>query len=182
MPINLMKTVCAAAVIAVLTLSTPIGASGIARAQTASIPANPVNLSSEVKIERTEKDANGKEITLLRDPKDVVIVPGDKVLFTLNVVNSGSEPAAGFRATNPIPAAVTFVAVDQDWAEVSVDGGVSWGKIGTLMINNSTEATDNSAVPLRAAGPEDVTHVRWVFADAIASGGKSSVSYRGVVK
>jgi hypothetical protein len=30
--------------------------------------------------------------------------------------------------------------------------------------------------------PQDVTHVRWIFADAIAPGATRTVSYRGVVK
>ncbi len=179
MPINLMKTVYVTVIAAVM-LSATIILADIASAQTASTSANPVNLSSHVKIERTEKDASGKETAVLRDPKDVVVVPGDKVVFTLNVINSGAEPASGFRATNPIPAAVTFVAVDQDWAEVSVDGGASWGKLSALLV--SAKADDASAAVKRAAAPDDVTHIRWVFADAIAPASKSSVSYRGVVK
>lgn len=181
MPENFIKTAYATVMMAVILGASVFGAT-VASAQTASTSTNPVNLSSDVKIERKEKDATGKETVVLRDPKDVVVVPGDKVIFTLNVVNSGTEPASGFRATNPIPESVAFVTVDQDWAEVSVDGGASWGKLGTLTINNPTEATDNRAVVLRDAVAEDVTHVRWVFAAAIAAGSKTSVSYRGVVK
>ena len=161
-----------------ITLS--IGSVGPVNAQTAPKSTNPVNLSSEVKIERVDKDATGKETTTLRDPKDVIVVPGDKVVFILNIVNSGLEPAAGFRATNPIPASVAFQTVDQDWAEVSVDGGVKWGKLSMLLV--STKAADTGIAITRAALPEDVTHVRWVFASAIAPASKSSVSYRGVVK
>jgi uncharacterized repeat protein (TIGR01451 family) len=133
-----------------------------------------------VKIERTELDAAGKEKTVLRDPKDVVIVPGDRVLFTLSVSNSGSEPASGFRAVNPIPGAVTFIAVAEDWAEVSVDNGINWGKLSAMSVK--TKAADTGIETARAAAAEDVTHVRWVFAEAIAPGAKNSVSYRGVVK
>jgi uncharacterized repeat protein (TIGR01451 family) len=151
-----------------------------ARAQAATAAKSPVNLSSDVKIERTELDAAGKEKTVLREPKDVVIVPGDRVLFTLSVSNSGSEPASGFRAVNPIPGAVTFIAVAEDWAEVSVDNGISWGKLSAMSVK--AKAADTGVETARAAVAEDVTHVRWVFADVIAPGAKNSVSYRGVVK
>ena len=117
---------------------------------------------------------------MLRDPKDVIVVPGDRVVFTLNVSNSGTEPAAGFRATNPIPAPVAFVAVTEDWAEVSVDNGVNWGKLATLSVK--AKAADTGADIVRAAAAQDVTHVRWVFTEAIAPGSKTAVSYRGVVK
>lgn len=150
---------------------------GSANAQTAKPP---VTLSSDVKIERTERDAAGKEKLVLRDPKDVVVVPGDNVIFTLNVNNSGAVAASGFRATNPIPQPVTFVAVSEDWAEVSVDGGTNWGKLASLKVKSKAE--DTGTEQIRMAGPEDVTHVRWVFANAIAPSSNRSVSYRGVVK
>lgn len=153
---------------------------GDAQAQTAPAAKSPVNLSSEVKIERIEVDAAGKETTVLREPKDVVVVPGDRVIFTLNVTNNGAEAASGFRATNPIPAPVAFIEVSEDWAEVSVDGGKSWGKLAGMTVK--AKAADSGVETTRAASAEDVTHVRWVFTNAIAPGTKVALSYRGVVK
>ena len=157
-----------------------IAAAGEARSQTTAPAKSPVNLSSEVKIERSSIDASGKEIITLLEPKDVTVVPGDRVVFKLNVVNNGTEPASGFRATNPIPAAVAFVAAAEDWAEVSVDGGTSWGKLAVMTVK--VKAADTGVETTRAATAEDVTHVRWIFAGAIGPGAKTAVSYRGVVK
>lgn len=161
-------------------VSGTVMAAGEARGQTVAAAKSPVNLSSDVKIERTELDAAGKEKTVLREPKDVIVVPGDRVVFTLSVTNSGAESASGFRATNPIPGPVTFIAVTEDWADVSVDGGKSWGKLAAMTVK--VNAADTGVETMRAATAEDVTHVRWVFADAIAPGAKTAVSYRGVVK
>lgn len=149
-----------------------------AQAQTAA--KSPVSLTSDVKVERVEIDAAGKEQVKVYTPGDISVVPGDKVIFTLQVVNTGAEPAAGFRATNPMPGAVQFTSVAEDWAEVSVDDGVNWGKLTALKVK--TKGADGTAEVERAAGPEDVTHVRWVFADAISAGAKRTISYRGVVK
>lgn len=178
-PINLLKTF-RATIMPLLLLMASIVLVGVATAQTAPKLTNPVNLTSEVKIERIEKDATGQEMSTLPDPKDVIVGPGDKVVFILNIVNSGLDPAAGFRATNPIPASVAFLAADQDCAEVSVDGGAIWGKLSALSVN--AKAADTCVAMTRPARPEDVTHVRWVFANAISPTSKSSVSYRGVVK
>jgi uncharacterized repeat protein (TIGR01451 family) len=164
----------------VLGAALSVAATGQAQGQSAAVSKTPVNLSSQVRIERVEVDAAGKQATVLREPKDVVVVPGDRVVFMLNVVNSGAEAAAGFRATNPIPAPVTFTSVNEDWAEVSVDGGLSYGKLATMTVK--AKAADSGAEISRAATAEDVTHVRWVFSDAIAPGSKTVVSYRGVVK
>lgn len=138
-----------------------------------------VTLSSEAMIERVEVDANGREKPVLKSPKDVIIVPGDRVIFTLTYANKGSLPASGFRATNPMPGPVQFVGVSEEWAEVSVDGGKTWGKLASLTVPASPEVGRTSARP---ATEEDVTHVRWVFQNPIAPGGQGSISYRGVIK
>lgn len=172
-----VKTAYALALAGASLTGSVIAAQGV-QAQTAA--KSPVTLSSDVKIERIEIDAAGKEQTKIYGPSDIAVVPGDKVIFTLQVVNTGAEPAAGFRATNPMPGAVQFTSVAEDWAEVSVDGGVTWGKLVSLKVKS--KAADGTAAVERAAGPEDVTHVRWVFADAIPAGAKRTISYRGVVK
>lgn len=142
--------------------------------------ANSVVLTSEAMIERTQIDANGKESQTLKQPKDVIVVPGDRVVFTLRYVNKGSDPAVDFRATNPMPGPVQFVSVAEDWAEVSVDGGATWGKLANLKI--TVKGVDSAADSLRPASAEDVTHVRWVFAAPIPPGAEGSVSYRGLIK
>jgi uncharacterized repeat protein (TIGR01451 family) len=171
---DIMKTLSALAAAALLF-------SGVVHAQTAPAQtASPVTLTSDVKIERVEVDAAGKEKVSLYAPRQVVVVPGDKVLFTLEVTNTGAQPAAGFRATNPMPGPVQFVSVAEDWAEVSVDGGNMWGKLTSLKVK--TAPADGTAAAERAADFADVTHVRWIFPDAIAPGGKRTISYRGVIK
>lgn len=142
--------------------------------------ANSVVLTSEAMIERTEVDANGKESQTLKQPKDVIVVPGDRVIFTLRYVNKGAEPATGFRATNPMPGPVQFVSVAEDWAEVSVNGGANWGKLANLKV--AAKASEGSVATLRPATAEDVTHVRWVFTAPIPPGAEGSVSFRGLIK
>jgi hypothetical protein len=151
-----------------------------AQASVVAFANNSVVLSSEAVIERTETGADGKERTVIKQPKDVIVVPGDRVIFTLKYANNSAQPAAGFRATNPMPGPVQFLSAAEAWAEVSVDGGVTWGKLDQLKVKKA--ATETTPAELRPAVPEDVTHVRWVFAEAIAPGGKGSVSFRGVIK
>jgi uncharacterized repeat protein (TIGR01451 family) len=82
-----------------------------AQAQTQSDAPSAVTLRSDVQIERIERDAKGIEKTILLAPKDVAVVPGDIVVFTLFVHNSSAQPAVGFKASNPMPAAVRFESV-----------------------------------------------------------------------
>ncbi|MFN5643958.1 MAG: hypothetical protein ACK450_05115 [Sphingomonadales bacterium] len=151
----------------------------MASSPAAMMAANSVQLTSEAFIERTEVAADGSEKTVTKRPQDVIVIPGDRVLFKLAYSNKGNEAASDFRAVNPMPAPVRFVSATEDWAEVSVDGGKSWGKLETLTV--AATNADGSAAS-RAATPEDVTHVRWVFAAPIAAGASGTLSYRGVIK
>ncbi len=139
-----------------------------------------VVLTSDALIERTEIGANGKEQSVLKTPSEVIVTPGDRVIFTLKYTNKGALPATGFRATNPMPGPVQFISVVEDWAEVSVDGGKKWGKLVELTVQ--AKSADGVTDISRAAAVEDVTHLRWVFPNAIPPGGEGTLSYRGVVK
>lgn len=174
---RMLKTVYLLTPLVVL-MSGATVSSGPAMAQAAE--RSPVTLTSDVKIERVETGPTGAEQVKLFGPGEIAVVPGDKVLFTLIVSNSGKEPASGFRAVNPLPNAVRFTSVAEDWAELSVDGGANWGKLADLKVK-AKDASGTTDVE-RAATPDDVTHVRWVFPDSIAAGAKRSISYRGVVK
>jgi hypothetical protein len=195
-----MKTAYAAALMAAAASGSLLAManSASAEAATGSLAAGlsqAVTLSSEAKIERTEKAADGSERIVYKSPKEVKVIPGDKVVFTLNYVNSGAEPAVAFRATNPMPGPVQFIEAAEDWAQVSVDGGKTFGLLKDL---TKTERIETAAVydentgkklsdavsedRTRPARAEDVTHVRWVFATAIQPGQKGSLSYRGLVK
>ena len=149
-----------------------------AHAQTAD--ATRVVLVSDAMIERTEIGVDGKENSILKKPSDVIITPGDRVVFTLKYKNQSALPATAFRATNPMPAAVQFVSAMEEWAEVSVDGGKAWGKLADLKVQ--AKAADGLTDLVRSAAVEDVTHVRWVFPNAIPPGGEGALSFRGVVK
>lgn len=139
----------------------------------AALAGEQVQLSSDVFVERVKQDAQGKRTTALEAP--AMVTPGDRLVFVLSYKNGGAKPAADFVVTNPVPAAVTFAAAEGDGAEVSVDGGKSWGQVEKLEVKQP----DGTA---RAAAPADVTHVRWSFKRAIAAGEAGKISFRGTVK
>lgn len=146
---------------------------------------NQISLTSKVYVIRTEIDANGAEVEVLKTPNDVVVIPGDRLKFILSYQNETGQIVDGFKATNPMPAAVQFSQVTEDWAEVSVDGGQNWGKLENLSVETKvpdSDRTENENSVKRAAGIEDVTHVRWVFDTSIAVNESGDLSFEGVVK
>lgn len=134
---------------------------------------NAVSLVSDVLVERSTTDANGRTQTTLEEP--TTVVPGDKLVFVLRYRNNGAQPATDFVVTNPLPEAVAFQAAGDERAEVSVDGGRNWGRLASLTIRE----VDGSQRPAQAS---DVTHIRWAFAQPIPAGEAGRLMFRGIVR
>jgi len=139
----------------------------------AALAQSQVALSSEIFVERTITEPSGATRVALEAPG--MVTPGDKLVFVLSYRNSSASPASDFVVTNPIPDSVAFESTESAGAVYSVDGGRSWGALAALSVRNA----DGSS---RAAGPADVTHVRWQFARAIPAGDGGQLRFRGVVK
>jgi uncharacterized repeat protein (TIGR01451 family) len=135
--------------------------------------ANDVALTSSVFVEKTVPQADGKSRLVLEEPR--VVVPGDRLVFVLAYKNMGAKPATDFVVTNPMPGAVAYQGTGDTGAIVSIDGGRSWGTLAALKVRKA----DGS---VRAAYPEDVTHVRWAMKAPIPVGAAGKLSFRGVVR
>jgi uncharacterized repeat protein (TIGR01451 family) len=135
--------------------------------------ANDVSLTSNVFVEKSVAQPDGKTRLVLEEPKTVV--PGDRLVFVLAYKNLGGKPATDFVVTNPMPGAVAYQGTPDASAIVSIDGGRSWGTLAALKVRKA----DGSA---RAAYPEDVTHVRWAMKTPIPVGAAGKLSFRGIVK
>lgn len=93
---------------------------------------------------------------------------GDRVITILSWYRLGGN--GGFIITNPMPHAIAYQANARDDEEVSVDGGRTWGRLGSLQIGT------------RLATPEDVTHVRWRIPASSAAKGRGDIAYSGIVR
>lgn len=130
--------------------------------------AGQVELAGDVKVQRTEL-IDGLERLVLREPTEVL--PGDRLVFTTTYRNASGTPVSDFIITNPLPDAVQLAA-DGDF-EVSVDGGARFAPLSSLTLPD--------AGSVRAAGPQDVTHIRWVLPHLAAEAG-GAVTYSGIVR
>ena len=142
-------------------------AAPVAQAQAA----QPIELKGDVKLDKLVVE-NGREQHVMVEPK--VVVPGDKLLFATAYRNTGSAAVNNFVVTNPIPAGVMLAPDGAAAADVSVDGGKTWGKLASLTVAGANGVK-------RAAQACDVTHVRWKLA-VVAAGASGTVSYRAIVR
>ena len=132
-------------------------------------------LASKIEIEKMVTAADGQPpVKTYVEPE--VVIPGDRVRITLTFANGSTAPASGVNVVNPIPEGLIFDGTaDTNGFAVSVDGGKSFGSMAalTVPVANGTP---------RAATAADVTHVRWLWPDALPAGQKRSVAFFGRVK
>ncbi|UVO53149.1 hypothetical protein [Sphingomonas sp. SUN039] len=138
----------------------------------AAYAANEVAVVSEMFVEKTVVQAGKPKIVLVKQKSGP---PGTKLVFTHSYRNGGKAPATNFAMTNPIPSGVEYTGSDDAIAVVSVDGGKSFGPLALAKFR----AADGT---VRAARPEDVTHVRWALKAPIPVGGSGKFSFKGTVK
>ncbi len=132
-------------------------------------------LTSKIELEKLSTEAADQVPTKTYVAPETV-VPGDRIRVTLAFVNNGATPAAGVNLTNPIPDGLVFDGADDAAGfAVSIDGGATFGALAEL-----TVAVAGSAP--RPAVAADVTHVRWLWPDAVAPGQARSVAFFGRVR
>ncbi|GGB99423.1 hypothetical protein GCM10011494_17360 [Novosphingobium endophyticum] len=121
-----------------------------------------VATDSAVFVERVMPDSSSRLEPAVR------LSRGDKVVTVVTWYRMGGD--GGFVITNPLPAGLAYEDSASDRQDVSVDGGRTWGHLGTLRIGN------------RLAAPEDVTHVRWRIPPGTAARGRGEIAYSGTVR
>jgi uncharacterized repeat protein (TIGR01451 family) len=137
------------------------------------LAAGNVALESKIFVEKTVQDAHGAPRIVLQPP--ALVVPGEQLVFVLDYSNRGNAPATNFTVTNPLPHDITFTDAADAGAELSVDGGKSWGQLAVLTVPGSDGKR-------RAARPTDVTHIRWVLKQPVAVGESGRLTFRGTVR
>lgn len=154
-------------------LSVLIGTVAMSISSGAAFAASPLELHSDVFVERQVMRADGSKATLLEKPNRVT--PGDSLVFVVKYKNIGTAPASNMVVTNPLPTAVAFNGTADGLELVSVDGGKKWGPLGTLRIG----LADGKS---RAAQMTDVTHIKWNLNQKLTVGAEGKLIFRGVVR
>ena len=138
-----------------------------------SIAATPLELKSDVFIERQIVRDDGSNAVVLEKPN--MVTPGDNLVFVVRYKNIGASTANNFVVTNPLPSAVAFNGTSDGSEVVSIDGGKSWGTLGTLRVSKADGT-------IRSAVSTDVTHIKWNLNQPLTAGAEGKLIFRGIVK
>ncbi|MGB5076385.1 MAG: hypothetical protein WBO17_02765 [Sphingorhabdus sp.] len=139
----------------------------------AAFAATPLQLSSDVFVEKTVVRADGRKSVVLEKPN--IVTPGDNLVFVVSYKNVGNTTASDFVVTNPLPSAVLFNGTSDRLEVVSIDGGKSWGILGNLRVVKGDGT-------VRPALHSDVTHLKWNLNQPLTAGAGGKIIFRGIVK
>jgi len=116
--------------------------------------------------------------TIIREAAEMVL-PGEKIIYTLNYTNDQPEAASNLVLTMPVPGAVALVdgSVNENGAEVtySADGGKTFAGRSAVMVVGQNGV-------LQQARANDITHVRWLVAGPVTPGQGGKLSFKGVLE
>ena len=126
------------------------------------------------------------ETRVVEEGRDVVhlspatrVVPGDLVIYTVEIRNNGATDVVAPTVTRPLPEHMAYVAdsASGPGAEItfSVDGGASFDRPAGL----KTAGPDGT---MHLAKPFDYTHIRWQFKIVLKSKSVAYARFRAVVK
>ncbi|WP_435417777.1 hypothetical protein WAB17_13045 [Parerythrobacter aurantius] len=124
-----------------------------------------VDIRKSVYRERAER--MGDRVVRALEPA-TTLRKGDSVVLML----SWRAPVRSERFTvaSPVPRDLAFKRMGGRAAEVSIDGGRTWGQLAGMRIG------------ARRATPEDVTHLRWQVSRDEAGRGKGILSFSATVR
>lgn len=145
----------------------------MAFASSAAFATTPLELKSDVFVERQVVRTDGSKTVVLEKPN--MVTPGDNLVFIVRYKNVGGSTASNFVVTNPLPSAVAFNGTSDGLEIVSIDGGKSWGILGTLRVTKADGI-------VRPATLTDVTHVKWNLNQPLTAGAEGKLIFRGIVK
>ncbi len=107
------------------------------------------------------------------------LVPGDQVIYTVEIRNVGAAAVGAPMVSEPIPAHMAYVAdsATAPGAEVSysIDGGHSFDRPENLRMVG-TDGHERQAID------KDYTHIRWKLKNPLKSHSVAFARFRAVVK
>ena len=140
------------------------------------VPGDTLAIRSIAEVEFRSRVAGREVVKLI--PADRV-VPGDRVIYTLEVRNTGATAVDTPIVTHRVPEHMRYVADSAvgPGAEVSysVDGGHSFGRAENLQVLG----VDGRP---RAAVAADYTDIRWQFKNSLKANSVAFVRFRALVK
>jgi uncharacterized repeat protein (TIGR01451 family) len=161
---------------ALLVLGIAIAAGGQSRAAADEAPGDTLAVKASAEVE-TRVSMNGRD-TIGLVPADRV-VPGDEVIYTLEIRNTGAAPVLAPSVRFAIPHHMRYIEDSAAGPGADVSFSVDGGRTFNLPENLQVAGKSGRLRPATAA---DYTHIRWQLKQRLNVNSVAFVRFRAVVK
>jgi uncharacterized repeat protein (TIGR01451 family) len=148
----------------------------LAGAASSQVSPDPLAVRAIAEVESKSMDHGREVVKLIAADR---VVPGDRIIYTLEVRNTGATTVPSPTVTHSVPDHMRYVANSAvgPGAEVtfSVDGGRTFGRTDTLLVKGQ----DGQPRPAVAA---DYTDIRWQLKNDMKANSVAFVRFRALVK
>ncbi len=107
-----------------------------------------------------------------------IVVPGERVIYTITFTNVSDESAEKVVITNPIAEGLVYIdgSAFGPGTDItfSVDNGASFAAAGDLTVTEDGES--------RPAVAKDFTHIRWVMRNVLAAGAQGTARFAAILE
>jgi len=107
-----------------------------------------------------------------------IVVPGDRVIYTITFTNTSDESADKVVVTNPIAEGLVYIngSAFGPGTDItfSVDDGNNFAAAGDLTVTEDGES--------RPAVAKDFTHIRWVMRNVLAAGAQGTARFAAILE
>ncbi|WP_409432910.1 hypothetical protein ACJ3XI_11975 [Litorimonas sp. RW-G-Af-16] len=106
--------------------------------------------------------------------KAELVTPGEKIVYTLDIINTNDAAATDLVLAMPVPSDVKFIEGTAERpgtiVRYSADGGETFVARDALTLTSATGS--------RPATADDITHIQWQIAGPINVGASDAVSFK----
>jgi uncharacterized repeat protein (TIGR01451 family) len=132
----------------------------VLRPAQAASPAAPIKLTLQVQKEQRQAAADGTTtVTLVPVAK---VIPGDRLVYVLSYINTGTQPISDVVLDYPLPAGVAYRAAAE-------------GSLAPLV------SIDGSHFAPTAEGARPIKALRWQVPGALAPGAHGQISFKATL-
>ena len=149
---------------------------GVAVAVSAPAFASTFQASQTVEVATVSIDETGEEIKTFIEA--VEISPGDEVRYRLTYDNQTDNDVVDVNLVMPVPVEITFIEGSAMTDGVSVSYSADEGASFSRRSDVSVLVGDAE----RIATSDEITHIKWTFTEAIATGETGEISFRGILQ
>ena len=120
--------------------------------------------------------------TKANEESGITYSPGDTIEYTIRAKNVGNSLMTRPEIVDPIPSGTSYVANSAAGTNCQIFFSINNGELYTEWPIMIPQTNDQGTQVGKEAGPDQVTHIKWLINETIPAGGEKELTFKVMVK